>query len=92
MPILDVREGEYEQGYNLRDPYSCTLFVALCRRDGLMIYRRPRQRSSTVCVKTTASRHRAVWERFLVLSDRFERKLAAMTEQFVHEEVESHPR
>jgi hypothetical protein len=89
---LDVREGEFEQAYSLRDPYSCILFVALCRREGVRIYRRPRQRTSTLCVKTTVSRHQQLWERFLVLSEPLDRKLAEITQQFVREEVESSPR
>jgi hypothetical protein len=69
QPALDVRESEFEQGYNLRNAYSCSMFIALCRRDGLTVYRRPRQRTVTVCVKTTVSKHNALWARFLRLSD-----------------------
>ncbi len=86
---LGVREGEFEQAYSLRDAYSCMLFVALCRREGVRVYRRPRQRASTLCVKTTVSRHEQLWARFLVLSEPLERKLAEVTQQFVRDEVES---
>jgi hypothetical protein len=87
QPVLDVRESEYEQGYNLRDSYSCSMFIALCRQEGLMAYRRPRQRTVTVCVKTTVSKHNALWARFLVLSDRLEAQLGSATELFVIEHV-----
>lgn len=87
LPVLDVRESEYEQGYNLRDSYSCSMFIALCRQEGLMVYRRPRQRTVTVCVKTTVSKHNALWARFLVLSDRLEAQLGSATELFVIEHV-----
>lgn len=86
---IDVQEGEFEQVYNLRDPYSCTLFVALCRRHGETVYRRPRQRAVTVCVRTTVSRHAALWERFVVLSQRLDAGLADTTQRFVRDEVES---
>ena len=85
---LDVREGELEQVYNLRDPYSCTMFVALCRREDVTVYRRPRQRSTTVCVRTTISRHAALWERFLMLTERLNTKLAEAVRQFVGDEVD----
>jgi hypothetical protein len=87
QPVLDIRESEYEQGYNLRDSYSCSMFIALCRQEGLMVYRRPRQRTVTVCVKTTVSKHNALWARFLVLSDRLEAQLGSATELFVIEHV-----
>jgi hypothetical protein len=88
QPALDVRESEFEQGYNLRDAYSCSMFIALCRRDGLMVYRRPRQRTVTVCVKTTLSKHNALWARFLRLSDQLEARLSTTTQLFVLEHIE----
>jgi hypothetical protein len=86
---LDLREGELEQVYNLRDAYSCMMFIALCRHECVTIYRRPRQRSTTVCVRTTLSRHTALWERFVVLVKQLEGKLAETTQQFVRDEVGS---
>jgi hypothetical protein len=86
-PLLDVREGELEQVYNLVDPYSCIMFVALCRHEAVTVYRRPRQRSTTVCVRTTLSGHAALWERFVVLTKRLDARLAETTQQFVHDEV-----
>lgn len=88
-PTLDVREGELEQVYNLGDPYSCIMFVALCRREAVTVYRRPRQRSTTVCVRTTISRHSELWKRFVVLTKRLDAKLAETTLQFVSDELES---
>jgi hypothetical protein len=88
-PTLDVREGELEQVYNLGDAYACIMFVALCRREAVTVYRRPRQRSTTVCVRTTVSRHAQLWERFVVLAKQLEGKLAETTQQFVRDEVGS---
>lgn len=88
LPALDVRESEFEQGYNLRDPYSCSLFIALCRQAGVMVYRRPRQRTVTVRAKTTLSRHNALWQRFLELSDRLDEHLVSTTERFLLEHVD----
>jgi hypothetical protein len=53
---LDVRESEFEQAYSLQTPYSYSMFLALCRREGLRAYKRPRQRATTVVsVRATAS-------------------------------------
>jgi hypothetical protein len=88
---LDVREGEFEQVYNLQDPYSCWMFVALCRREGLLVYRRPRQRNVTVCVRTTASKHNALWERFVALSRKLDAQLAEAAQEFVRAELGPEP-
>ncbi len=65
---LELRDGEYERVYSLPDPYTRLLFVALCRREGVVAYRRPRQRNETLCVKTTAWKHRGLEQRFEELS------------------------
>ena len=54
--------------YSLPDPYTRLLFVALCRREGVVAYRRPRQRNETLCVKITAWKHRGLEQRFEELS------------------------
>jgi hypothetical protein len=88
LPALGVRESEFEQGYNLRNAYSCSMFIALCRREGVAVYRRPRQRTVTVCVKTTVSKHNALWARFLRLSDQLDAQLSSTTQLFVLEYIE----
>jgi hypothetical protein len=87
-PSLDVREGEFEQLYNVQDMYSRLLFIALCRQEGATVYRRPRQRVVTVCVKTTVSKHNALWQRFLSLSAELDGLLAETTQQFLVEQCE----
>ena len=80
---LDVREAEIEQLYNLQDMYSRLLFIALCRQHGATVYRRPRQRVVSVCVRTTVSKHNALWQRFLSLSAELDGLLAETTQQFL---------
>ena len=85
---LDVRESEFEQTYSLQEPYSYWMFVALCRREGQTVYKRPRQRATTVCVKTTASKHDALWLRFRELSRKLDAQLGEVTHRFVREHLE----
>ena len=77
-PGLDVREGELEQVYTVDDMYSRLLFIALCQ-EGMTVYRRPRQRVVTLCVRTTLSKHNALWQRFLSLSAMLDGQLAEAT-------------
>ena len=59
-PSLDVREAEIEHLYIVQDTYSRLLFIALCREQGATVYRRPRQRVVSICVRTTVSKHNAL--------------------------------
>jgi hypothetical protein len=85
---LGVRESEFEQLYNVQDMYSRLLFIGLCRQQGATVYRRPRQRVVSVCVRTTVSKHNALWQRFLSLSAELDGRLAEATQQFLAEECE----
>jgi hypothetical protein len=87
-PSLDVREGEFEQVYSVDDMYSRLVFIALCRQQGATVYRRPRQRAVTICVRTTLSKHNALWQRFLELSALLDGRLAETTQQFLAEHFE----
>jgi hypothetical protein len=63
-PSLDLRETEIEQLYDVQDMYSRLLFIALCHEHG-RVYMRPRQRVVvSVCVRTTVSKHNALWQQF----------------------------
>ena len=86
-PKLDVREGEFEQVYSVDDMYSRLVFIALCRQQGAAVYRRPRQRAVTICVRTTVSKHAALWQRFLELSALLDGRLAETTQQFLAEHL-----
>ena len=87
QPSVAVVEGEFEQVYRLGDAYSTLLFVALCQREGVTVYRRPRQHDGTVCARTTATTHDRIWSRFLVLTEKLSARLAAATQEFVDEEL-----
>jgi hypothetical protein len=51
------------------DPWQRQLFVALCRRNKLHPYRLPRQRRTTIMVRTTPSMlNEVLWPQFLELS------------------------
>jgi hypothetical protein len=91
-PSLDVREGEGERVYKIEDMYSRLLFIALCRQHGATVYRRPRQRVVSVCVRTTLSKHNALWQRFLGLSAELDGLLAEATQQFFAEQFETSKR
>jgi hypothetical protein len=84
---LDVRESEVEQAYSLQTPYSYSMFLALCRREGLRAYKRPRQRGTSVCVRTTLSKHDALWQRFCELSRQLDAQLGEVAHRFVREHV-----
>ena len=88
-PSLDVREAEIEQLYNVQEMYSRLLFIALCREQGATVYRRPRQRVVSICVRTTVSKHNALWQRFLSLSAELDGRLAEATQQFLVEQFET---
>ena len=89
QPSLGVRESEFEQLYNVQDMYSRLLFIALCRHEGATVYRRPRQRVVSVCVRTTVSKHNALWQQFLSLSAELDGRLAEATQQFMVEQFET---
>lgn len=84
---LDVLESEFEQAYSLQTPYSYSMFLALCRCEGLRAYKRPRQRATTVCVKTTLSKHDALWLRFSELSRQLDAQLGEVAHRFVRERL-----
>ena len=91
-PGLDVRESEFEQVYSVDDMYSRLLFIALCRQEGTTVYRRPRQRVVTICVRATLSKHSTLWQRFLGLSAMLDGLLAEATQQFLAEHCETSER
>jgi hypothetical protein len=52
---LRAREAEVVMRYSIADPWQRKLFVALCRRYGLVPYRERGRRHSTVLVRAPAS-------------------------------------
>jgi hypothetical protein len=57
-------EPDIEHRLSAPTPISQQLLVTVCRRCGLDVYRHPRQRLSTVCVKAPAGYMRELWPTF----------------------------
>lgn len=86
---LDLRDGEYERVYSLPDQYTRLMFIALCRQEGVLVYRRPRQRNETLCVKTTVWKHRGLEQRFEELSALLDGELAEVIQRFLAKHLPS---
>lgn len=85
--LADLRkvERDMEMHYSLPDPWMRQLFVALCRRYGLIPFRRPRQRTSTVCVMVPEAFHKnTLWPEFVALATALRQHLQAITEHVIH--------
>ena len=77
-------ERDIELQYSLPDPWTRSLFIALCRRYGLTPFRHPRQRASTVCVKAPEPFHKnTLWPQFQALSAALRVHLKAITDQVI---------
>ena len=84
---LGVREPAFERQYSITDPYLWTLFAAICQHAGAKVYRRKRQRTSTLCVMAPLPLHDELWDRFQRQASRLEDKLKMLTQEFVNREV-----
>lgn len=85
---LRGREQDEVLVYSLPDPWKRKLFVALCRRYGLMPYREPGRRFSTVLVRAPKTfQQRTLWPEFLALADELHAHLDALTEQVIREAI-----
>ena len=85
---LEGREPATEVQFSIPDPWSRTLFVALCRRYGLNPYRYPRQRRTTVVVR--APRRfidEVLWAEFSDLNTDLQAYLNEVTLKVIREEV-----
>ena len=81
-------ERAIEMTFNLRNPWSHRLFVALCRRYGLSAYRYRRMRYTSVCVRAPESFLNAVlWPEFLQLDAALTEHLSGITDRIIREEV-----
>ena len=68
--LATAPEPSVEYKFKIDDPWKRQLFVALCRRNNLYPYRRPRQRAATVMLRTTrAMIDQILWPQFLELSE-----------------------
>lgn len=70
------------------DPWKRQLFVALCRRNRLHPYRLPRQRRSSIMVRTTRSMlDQILWPQFLELSKLLHAYLDGATQDIISRAV-----
>lgn len=85
---LGNTENLVEMAFNFENKYVLRLFRAVCRRNGLMPYRKPRQRQCSVMVKVTSNFLQGqIWVEFLQLRDLFRSCLYETTLNFIQDHV-----
>lgn len=85
---LRAREQDEVLVYSLTDPWKRKLFVALCRRYGLVPYREPGRRYSTVLVRAPQTfQQRILWPEFTALADELHAHLNELTERVIREAI-----
>ena len=85
---VEKREPAIQMQFSLSDQWSRRLFVALCRRYGLMPYRLPRQRRTTVMLRVPKHFVELVlWPEFLELNKALKQYLNEVTLRVIREEV-----
>lgn len=85
---LRAREQDEVLVYSLPDPWKRKLFVALCRRYGLVPYREPGRRYSTVLVRAPNTfQQRTLWPEFVALAEELHAHLDALTERVIREAI-----
>lgn len=77
-------EHDIEMQYALPDPWTRSLFIALCRRYGLAPFRHARQRRSTVCVLAPEPfQKNTLWPQYVALSEALATHLRAITDHVI---------
>jgi hypothetical protein len=85
---VQAREQAIEVQFRLSDPWSRRLFVALCRRYGLRVYRYPRMKRQTLVLKAPKSFvDRMLWPEFQQINAALSEYLADVTDKLIREEV-----
>src|SRR6185369_6779406 len=85
---LRAREQEEVLVYSLPDPWKRKLFVALCRRYGLVPYRETGRRYSTVLVRAPKTfQQRTLWPEFVALANELHAHLDELTERVIREAI-----
>lgn len=88
LASLRRSEAAVEMQFSLGDQWSRRLFLALCRRYGLDPYRLPRQRMTTVMLRTPkAFVDQVLWPEFQELDAALRQYLLAVTLRVIREEV-----
>jgi len=85
---LRARETDVVLVYRLPDPWTRQLFLALCRRYGLVPYRERGQRSTTVMVRAPKTfQEGTLWPEFKTLSKELTAHLRELTERVIREAI-----
>jgi hypothetical protein len=85
---IETREQATEVRFRLPDPWSRRLFVALCRRYGLSVYRYPRMKHQSLVVSAPKSFvDRVLWPQFQQINAALSEYLAEVTDKVIREEV-----
>jgi len=85
---IETREQAIEVQFRLADPWSRRLFVALCRRYGLRVYRYPRMKRQSLMVKAPKSFiDRMLWPEFQEINAALAAYLSEVTDKVIREEV-----
>jgi hypothetical protein len=83
-----TREQAIEVRFSLPDPWSRRLFVALCRRYGLSVYRYSRMKRQSLVVRAPKSFvDRVLWPEFGQINAALSEYLAEVTDRVIREEV-----
>ncbi len=85
---LRGRGEDIEMHYRLPDPWKRKLFVALCRRYGLMPFRDHGRRYSTVQLRAPKEFHqKTLWPQFEALCDELDAHLNELTTRVIREAI-----
>ncbi len=85
---LRGREQDTLLNYTLPDPWTRRLFVALCRRYGLVPFRESGRRYTTVQVRAPKAFHdHTLWPQFLALSEELTAHLDELTTRVIREAI-----
>jgi hypothetical protein len=85
---LRGREDDYELHYRMTDPWKRKLFVALCRRYGLVPFRDAGRRATTVQVRAPKTfQERTLWPEFLALAEELHAHLDELTARVIREAI-----
>jgi hypothetical protein len=88
LRVCEQSEEAIEVRFGLPDPWSRQLFIALCRRYGIRVYRYPRMRRQTLMVKAPRSFiEKVLWPEFQQINAALLEYLAAVTNKVIREEV-----
>ena len=88
--LAEIRSKETDMVmvYRLPDPWKRKLFLALCRRYGLIPYREGRQRYSTVKVRAPETFHnKTLWPTYLAFTKELEFHLQELTDRVIRETI-----